>query len=398
MPVVRTLLALLLATSVGLGAEMRTLSGKTTTGELVAVTEKEVEFSTPAGPLKTPVKEVLDVTLQAVKPPPADVKRIDVEMSDGTQLRCKPDGLVIKGTKVELTLLSGQTVHAGLKDVANFLKDAQDPKLQEWWKAALKKKVKNDRVVVLKSGEPNALDGTLGEADEKGEAIKFKLTATGNTLNFLVSKVNGMIFFRPEPNPLPTVCQVYDTSGDLLQANQVTLGEGGCKVTTALGTKIDLDKQALARLDYNIGKLNFLSDLEPSKVLERAGSGLVTRYRKDHNLDDGPIRLDGKSYPKGLSLHAYTELEYNLDGKYKEFKAFLGVDDLVGGDSKALVTIECDDTKVFSKEITRKTKDYLTNPLVIKVKDVNKLRIIVSSKNILDLHDHVTFADAKVSQ
>jgi hypothetical protein len=395
MPVVRTLLALLLCASVSLGADLRLLSGKTITGQLVSANEKEVEFSTAAGSVITPLPQVLDVILQPSRPVAPEVKRIDFELTDGTVLRAKPEGFVVKGNNVELTLLSGQTVKMQLKDIAHCLRDAQDAKLQEKWKGILKGKKKTDWVVLLnQKGEPDALDGTFGDPDEKGETIKFKI-ADGKTINLRLAKIHGMIFYRPDPNPVPTVCQVYDTGGNVLLASKVTADNAGFKVALVCGPKLEYDKAALTRLDYNIGKLNFLSDLEPVKVVEKSRSGLITRYRKDRNLDDNPIRIDGETFAKGVSLHAYTELEYDLNGKYKEFRAVLGVDDQVGGNSKALVTVECDDTKVFSKEITRKTtiKDF-----VIKVKDVSKLRIIVSSNNILDLHDHVTFANAKVSQ
>ena len=63
-------------------------------------------------------------------------------------------------------------------------------------------------------------------------------------------------------------------------------------------------------------------------------------------------------------------------------------------DSKPLVTIYCDGDKRFSQVVTAKG----TQPVALNVKDVTTLRIVVSSRNLLDLHDHVTLADARVSQ
>jgi hypothetical protein len=403
MPVIRTLFALLVCASVGLGAELRTVSGKSYTGQLVAVTDKLVEFSTATGTVKVPVADVLDINLQPLKNFAADTKRMDVELTDGTQLKARIDGLVIKGPKVELTLLSGQTIKLEVKDIAYYLKDAQEPALQEKLRELTKKKIKNDRVLTLqiddktKKPDLNPLDGTVGEGDEKGERIKFT-NPKGEDRKYLISKIQGIIFYRPEANQVTTLCKLRDTSGNYLVAHKVAVDKTGYKVTTVCGAEVAYETLAVAKLDYNIDKLNFLSDLEPSRVVERAGSGLVIRYRRDKSLDDGPIRVGGKPYGKGLAVHSYTELEYDLNNKYKEFTTFLGVDDQVGGDSKAWVTIECDDTKVFSQEISRKTRDYLEKPLIIKVKDVKTLRIIVSSKNVLDLHDHVTFANPKVSQ
>ncbi len=70
------------------------------------------------------------------------------------------------------------------------------------------------------------------------------------------------------------------------------------------------------------------------------------------------------------------------------------MDARTGGDSHALVTIYCDGEKRFAETVTVKTNQ----DIALNVKDVNTLRIVVSSRNFLDLHDHATLADARVSQ
>ena len=105
-------------------------------------------------------------------------------------------------------------------------------------------------------------------------------------------------------------------------------------------------------------------------------------------------RSSWKRHPKGLSFHAHTELSYDLAGKYKEFKALLGVDARIGSDSQAVVSIYCDGDKRFAEVVSVKThKD-----IALNVHGVHTLRIVVSSRNFLDLHDHATLANARVSQ
>ena len=70
------------------------------------------------------------------------------------------------------------------------------------------------------------------------------------------------------------------------------------------------------------------------------------------------------------------------------------MDARTGGESQAEVVILCDGEKRFSQEVTAGA----IRPVAVNVKDVSTLRIVVRSKNPLDLHDHVTFADARVSQ
>src|SRR5262249_6622844 len=121
-------------------------------------------------------------------------------------------------------------------------------------------------------------------------------------------------------------------------------------------------------------------------------------YRRDENLaGDGKIRLGGQTYARGLALHSRTELVYDLGGKYKEFRATLGIDDNLRdfGDAAPVVQIEGDGRELFQAVVTRKDKP---RQLVLDIKGVKQLRIVVGSEKLIDFGDHVDLADAKVSK
>ena len=101
----------------------------------------------------------------------------------------------------------------------------------------------------------------------------------------------------------------------------------------------------------------FLSDLKPADLVQKSKQGMKETLRQNKNLDNGSLQIGDVPYSKGLAIHAYTELTYNLDGKYQKFDAVLGMDAQVGGDGKPVVTIEADGTKLFSETITRKDKE-----------------------------------------
>src|SRR5262249_19699466 len=159
--------------------------------------------------------------------------------------------------------------------------------------------------------------------------------------------------------------------------------------------RVTYPKALLLRADFSGDKVAFLSDLQPVQVVEKSSLDNVEHYRRDRNLDDGPLRLGGVSYAKGLALHSRTDLIYDLEGKYKEFRTVLGVDDNVGGDGNAVVRIEGDGRELFRGVVSRKDKP---RPLVLEIKGVKQLRIAVGSEGLLELGDHVDLADAKVSK
>jgi NPCBM/NEW2 domain len=388
-----SLLALVCLASIAVADDLRTLDNKVITGKVVTVDDKEVAIKTADGSVVTTrLDDVIALDLRPINGVSAGTTYTAIHLIDDTALLCEK--VVIKGKTVYAKLLSGQDIAIPLASVASILRGAEDPNLKKAWSTLLTNKVKRDRVVLYRGGEINDLQGTIGDADADGKKIRFH-TAEGDSLDVAIANLQGMIFYRPDggggANP---ICMVYDTVGNALAATKVA--SDGTKVvivTTIDNVKIECDTSAIARFDYNMGKLAFLSDLVPTKVVESSGVGLIVTHRKDVNLDGEPIVLD-RPYAKGLSLHSHTELEYDLKGKYKKFTAVLGVDSRIGSDSQPKVTIEVDGRAAFSEVITAKT----VVPVSIDVSKANTIRIIVTSRNFLDLHDHVTIANPKLTQ
>jgi hypothetical protein len=398
MPVLRTLFALLVCTCLADAAELRTLSGKTVTGDLVAITDQDVSIRTDKEVVKTPLADVLALDLRAVRPVSGATKRTEVRLLDDSLLHCSE--LMFKGNQVALKLLGGQEVQLPLGSIVSIFRDAQDPQLHKDWEKILTSKAKRDRAVLIRGGELNEIEGTFGDVDPDGKKIQFRVDG-GKIIPASLDNLRGLIFYRPTGAAESPKCLVYDTDGNTLAAAKVALEGDKFQVTTAAGARIAYKSQALARLDYNMGKLTYLSDMEPAKVVERLFGDPLAHYRRDQNLDGQKLLLAGQEHAKGLAVHAHTELEYTLGGKYKEFKAVLGVDSRAEAESqslvRALVTIECDGDKRFSKVITAKTVE----PIALNVRDVNRLRITVQSAdpgNVLNSYDYVALVDARVSQ
>ncbi len=372
--------------------DVRTLSNKTISGTVIAVTDQEVSVQVEGGGVvKTPLNEVLALDLRPVKGVDPGLKYSDLRLVDESLLHCTK--VAFQGNQILATLLSGQEIKLPLASLSTYLREAHDPAARKEWEKILADEVKRDRVVIDRKGVLNPVEGTFGDVSPKGDSIQFRYEGVIRNVEFAI--IGGMIFYRTEQPSRSPVCQVIDIHGNVLSAAAVKLEGGALTVKTVSGLDLRYDQQLIARFDYNMGKLTYLSDLTPSKVVERSGVGLPIAYRKDVNLDGERILLGGTTFPKGLSVHAYTELEYNLGGKYKEFKAFIGVDPRAGAESKARVTIESDGRQIFAQEFTAETP---VQQYTLPVQRANRLRIVVSSSNLLDLHDHVTLADAKISQ
>jgi hypothetical protein len=395
MPIGRSLLVLAILASVGLRAEtVRTLDGKEIVGDVVSITDKEIVVRSEGKEVTVPVLQVLLIDIGAAGKLPT--KYIDVELTDATLLHCSQVSL--RGKDAILTLTSGQEVKIPQTIIASYIGDAQDEKLQKQWKEIASRKRSGDFLVVKTANdELTTLNGTFGDSDAEGKEIQFDHKNTGTYKPIELAKIQGIAFYRPLDPDLPsTACFVHDSSLNAIAAASVTVTPNGFTVTTPAKAKIEYTKKLLARIDYNTGKLRYLSDMKPTKSLVSSTQGDPEAPRSDKNLDGGPLRLGKLSYPKGLSIHAYTQLEYQLDGEYREFKCVLGVDATVGGSQgPTLVKIEADNKELFSGPVTPKDDP---KELRFNIKDVQKLKITVSSGELLDLGKHVNLADAKISK
>jgi len=281
-----------------------------------------------------------------------------------------------------------------LTSVVSVLKDAQDANIRKQFAKLAKAKARTDRILVFKDGELNAVDGALGEVDADGKAIEFKRDGSA-AIKARFEFLQGVTFLRTEAAP-EAICRVIDQDGSTLSAAKLAFDGTTLTVGTPFGTSVALKDDAVARLDFNLGRLTYLSDLEPSKLIENVFFGGFRSYRKDVNQDGQPIVLLDKAFVKGVTIEGAGAVEFNLNSKYKDFKAYVGADtrSAEGALGKTTVTVFCDGTK---QSTTTVVPTQLT-PITVSVKDVGTLRIVVEGPNFTGLSSYVTLADARVSQ
>jgi hypothetical protein len=405
MMIVRSLLALLLSATLAVAAEVHFVPGSTSganlsgssscKGELVSLTDKELTWRDENNhTIVQPLQAVLNIDLQPALPLPNGLKYTEVELTDGSLLHCSRFALKVK--EIELTLaISGYTVRIPLATVAYILNDAQDPALRkEWREKHLGKKRNQDFLAIRRQGSISGLAGTLSGSAKGRILFEYERQGARAAIELDPAKVQGMIFLNALGPLAPSaVCQVHDLNQNVLVASQVTLDGKGFTLLTVSGAKFEYPRPAIASLDYRSDKLLYLSDLKPTEVIEKSRQGRMDNWRTDKNLENSSLQLEGQVYGKGLSLHSHTELVYVLGGKYKEFKAIVGMDDMVGGDGHPVVKIEGDGKELFAGTVSRKDK---RREIALDIQGIQQLRIIVTSSGLFDFGDHVDFADARL--
>jgi hypothetical protein len=382
--------------------ELYTLKGEILRGELANIADKGISLKQNGRTILTPLDQVLKIDFPTATAIKLEGKYSDVELTDGSRFHCK--AWTIKGESVELKTMADRDVKLPLASIGYILNDAQEEKYRKEWAERMARKHRRDMAVVVAGGTIKAVEGTFGSADAAGENIVFQAAATGRKGNLSLSNLHGLLFHREvDPNAPPMQCKLYDSYGDFFIVSGLKMTPDGLSATTPAGAKLDFAVSALTRLDYTLDKLAFLSRLEPSKVDQRSNFDFVDTYRRDKNLDNGPLRIYSETFTNGLALHAHTELEYDLKGDYREFHALAGIDQSVGGLGGPVVLViqgvtDGETKELYKKTFTRNVKDKKEGVIDLNIKDVQKLRIVVSTGDLFDNGKHLDLVNAKIQK
>lgn len=120
---------------------------------------------------------------------------------------------------------------------------------------------------------------------------------------------------------------------------------------------------------------------------------------KDQTIDPNHalITLDGTVYPKGLGVHATSEIIYDLAGGYTTFSTDVGVDDEVGTNPATVsFQIYVDGTLAFNSGVM--TYNSVTQHASVSVAGRNQLRLVVTDGGDGINYDHGDWAGAKLVQ
>jgi hypothetical protein len=116
--------------------------------------------------------------------------------------------------------------------------------------------------------------------------------------------------------------------GSVLLAAAAALDKGKLTVKHPALGELVLALADLFEIGFLSSRARYLSDLTPARKRESLGAAFVLKkpFRRDASVLGGPLRLGTRIYQKGLGVHSYSLLEYDLGGEYSRFQAVIGLD------------------------------------------------------------------------
>lgn len=104
-----------------------------------------------------------------------------------------------------------------------------------------------------------------------------------------------------------------------------------CRLETAPGRSVNLPLGCVAEIAVDDGRVRYLSELEPASAEESSAFGdelgLAWPHRRDLAVTGTPLRAGGRTWRRGLGVHAPSRLTYALDGGWQRLRGWVAIDD-----------------------------------------------------------------------
>jgi hypothetical protein len=159
--------------------------------------------------------------------------------------------------------------------------------------------------------------------------------------------------------------------------------------------KIPMD--APQSIQFKGGKLAYVSDLQPKAVDEKPYAGgmpVVYRWRKDRSVTGEKLTVGAKVHPRGIGVHSYSKLTYDLGGQYLKLLGEVALDAASSPNATAAWKIVVDGKEVAAGTAKAAEK---SQPIKVDLKEANQLDLICDyGPDDDDAGDHLDWANLRL--
>ncbi len=255
--------------------------------------------------------------------------RITIDLARGGQLHGAARGGT--GEALRLELLAGIELSVDIAWIRRVAFPDRIPKDRAT--ARMEAPVEGDRLVRWTGRDVDPIDGAVESFEADG--IRFDANALGSR-SFAWSEVAELfveVFEEDlrdaEEAALPVAVDLVD--GSRLQGGLAELAPEGCLLEIA-GTRTRLPWSVVQELFVDDGSLTYLSALPKGVEVGRGAPfgdefGMVWNHALDACVTGAPLRSGGRTYRRGIGMHAPTSVTWALEGDYAFLRASVGIDD-----------------------------------------------------------------------
>lgn len=141
----------------------------------------------------------------------------------------------------------------------------------------------------------------------------------------------------------------------------------------------------------------YLSDLQEAAAINGYGQFEKDKSNGEYLPTDGrTLTLNGTTFSKGLGVHAYSEITYNIAGQgFENFVSTVGIDDEINGNVCGTVVFKVykDGNLTYQSPVLNQNSAPL--PINISVVGASQVKLVVEDAGDTNCGDHGDWADTK---
>ncbi len=373
--------------------QVTTIDGDDFQGKLVSIDSDQAVFVVRAKRRPVPLRDLLALRFAPAEDLMARAGQKVLVLAGGGRLAAQR--LVVRDGEIRLdTALLGRVKVKLSVAAVMYLPGPEEPPatLAKRFREIRPKRGPDDYLIALnEKGIWVPVSGALKGADD--EKVRFRFGDEERTVK--LSAVRVIQLARVPHESLPAIGRLVGVDGSVLPFSAIRFDGSKLEVTGEGVGEADVDLADVAEIQFDSDRSVYLSDLEAAKVFQAGMFDVVFPFQKDRSAAGKPIRLDGKTYPRGLGLHSRCALTFNIEGRFERFVAVVGIDEAGGKRGNATLKLLGDD-----KELIRPLK--LTGGAAAKlarcsVAGVKTFKIVVDfGDDGTDVGDHVALAGARL--
>ncbi len=157
--------------------------------------------------------------------------------------------------------------------------------------------------------------------------------------------------------------------------------------------QINLDE--ISQVQVQGGKVQYLSQLKPVKVVEKTTLAPPQPYQINRSCQKDELSIAGRRYPWGIGVHSNSEISYDINKRYKEFRSEIGIDTSMGDRGSVVFHVLGDGKELYKSPLIKGT-DPEPKKVRVPIQGVKILTLKVTNGGDLDLGDVANWGSARV--
>lgn len=259
----------------------------------------------------------------------------------------------------------------------------------EFDKAVAAPSAELDRVFVkAEAGQLSSVSGLI----ESLTADALTLEVGGQSRKLPRAGLFGIVIAQPTAtDPVPRRL-VSLAGGSQIGGDELSLNAGTAELSFAGGGKVAIPWEAVTRMLVRSRRVAFLSDLKPANEQQQPVVTLPRAWQRDKAVTGQPLMLGGRSFEKGIGVHARSLLTFDAEKKWDVLAATIGLDSVSGSRGDCLFVVAVDGQPVLTRRITGSDPP---EEISVPVTGREQVTLVVEPGEGLDLADHANWGDIR---